>query len=200
MALLADLVGVSRKVADTSSRLAKTAELAGCLRGLVAAEIPVALSYLSGEIPQGKLGVAWSELQRGAGSEPATGPSLTLREADAAFAAIAATRGEGASAARAARLEALFSRATAEERDFLARLIVGELRQGALKGLMLEAVAAAAELPLDAVRQAAMSAGGMAEVAQAALTEGAAGLERFSIRVMRPVLPMLSQSADDVGE
>jgi DNA ligase-1 len=200
MTQLADIVAASRRVADTGSRLAKIAELAACLRGLEREEVPVALPYLSGEARQGKLGVAWSELQQGMVSAAIPSASLRVLDVDDVFAAVAATKGKGASAERARRLAALFARATAEERDFLARLIVGELRQGALKGLMLEAVAAAAALPVEEVRKAAMSAGGMAEVAQAALAEGAAGLARFSIRVMQPVLPMLSQPARDIEE
>ncbi|HEX6002443.1 MAG TPA: ATP-dependent DNA ligase, partial [Burkholderiales bacterium] len=95
---------------------------------------------------------------------------------------------------------ALFSRATAEERDFLVRLIVGELRQGALKGVMAEALASAADVPAAALRRAATFAGNLSEVAQIALAEGAAGLTRFSIRLMQPVLPMLSQPAQDTDE
>jgi DNA ligase-1 len=200
MTLLADLAAVSRRVSETASRLAKIRELAGCLRGLTPDEIPIATAFLTGETRQGKLGLSYAELHYGASGTPAPQHSLTLNEVDAAFAELAATSGKGASAVRAGRLAALFSRATMEERDFLARLIVGELRQGALKGLMLEAIAAAAEIPVAEVRRAAMSAGGMAEVAQAALAEGVTGLTRFAIRLMQPVLPMLSQSADSVDE
>ncbi|MBA3572864.1 MAG: ATP-dependent DNA ligase, partial [Pyrinomonadaceae bacterium] len=173
--------------------------MAGCLRRLTPDEIPIAIVFLTGETHQGKLGLAYAELHYGASDTPAPQPSLTLKEVDAAFAELA-TSGKGASAVRAERLAALFSRATTDERDFLARLIVGELRQGALKGLMLEAVSAAAEIPVAEVRRAAMSAGGIAEVARAALAEGVRGLARFSIRLMQPVLPMLAQSADSVDE
>ena len=138
-------------------------------------EIPIAIAFLSGETCQGKLGVSYATLQ-GAQAAHASQPSLTLQEVDAAFAEIAQIKGKGASARRAERLQALFDRATAEEQDFLVRLIVGELRQGALRGLMLEAIAAAADIPVAAVRRAAMSAGGLGEVARAALTEGAEGL------------------------
>lgn len=200
MTLLADLAGVSRRVSGTASRLAKIRELAGCLRGLTPDEIPIAIAFLTGETRQGKLGLAHAELHYGARGTLAPQPSLTLKEVDAAFAELAATSGKGARAMRAERLAALFSRAAMEERDFLARLIVGELRQGALKGLMLEAVSAAAEIPVAEVRRAAMSAGGIAEVACAALAQGVRGLARFSIRLMQPVLPMLSQSADSVDE
>ncbi len=190
---------MSRRVSGTASRLAKIRELAGCLRRLTPDEIPIAIVFLTGETHQGKLGLAYAELHYGASDTPAPQPSLTLKEVDAAFAELA-TSGKGASAVRAERLAALFSRATTDERDFLARLIVGELRQGALKGLMLEAVSAAAEIPVAEVRRAAMSAGGIAEVARAALAEGVRGLARFSIRLMQPVLPMLAQSADSVNE
>ena len=120
-----------------------------------------------------------------------------MHDVDAAFDMLAAVKGAGANARRVELLQALMARATEEEQDFLARLIVGELRQGALQALVLEAVAAASGISLAEVRKSAMSAGGLSEVAQVALSEGAAGLARFSIRLMQPVLPMLSQSAND---
>ena len=200
MSLLADLAAVSRRVAGTPSRLEKIRELASYLRGIGPEEMPVAIAYLSGHTRQSKLGVSYAALHGAHGIPPQASPSLTLAETDAALAAIAATGGKGSGALRASHLAGLFALATAEEQDFLARLIVGELRQGALKGVMVEAIASAAGQPAAGVRRAIMSAGGLGEVAQAALTEGAAGLSRFSIRLMQPVLPMLSQSADDVAE
>ena len=200
MTLLADIATASRHVAQTSSRLAKIRELADCLRRVSPGEIPIAIAYLSGDTRQGKLGVAYATLQSVRHQAPARQSSLTLQEVDAQLAALANVTGKGADAAREERLASLFERATAEERDFLVRLIVGELRQGALKGVMTEAIAAAADIPVAAVRRAAMSAGTLTEVAQVALTEGAAGLTRFAIRLMQPVLPMLSQPAQDTDE
>jgi len=200
MTLLAEVAAVSRRVSETTSRLAKMRELSACLRSAAPDEIPIAIAFLSGETRQGKLGVSYAALQAGQQTGTAARPSLTLQEVDAAFAALSTTSGKGAAARRAGQISALFSRATAEEQDFLVRLIVGELRQGALKGLMLDAIARAADVPLDAVRRAAMSAGGTGDVAQAVLTEGVKGLARFSIRLMQPVLPMLSQSVDDTDE
>jgi DNA ligase-1 len=200
MTLFAELAATSRTIAGTSSRLAKVRALAGFLRTLAPDEIAIAIAYLSGETRQGRLGIAYASLRDlQPGSAPVQ-PALTLADVDAAFAELASTSGKGSAVRRNERLSALFARATAPERDFLARLIVGELRQGALKGIMADAVAAAADLPAAAVRRAAMFAGGMEEAAQAALTAGAAGLERFSIRLLRPVLPMLSQPAQDTDE
>ena len=200
MALLADLAQVSRDVAATSSRLAKIRALSAFLRKLDADEIPIAIAFLSGETRQGKLGIAYAALRDAEHGAPPATAALALKDVDAEFAGFAATSGKGSAASRARRLHALFAHATAEEREFLARLIVGELRQGALKGLMVEAIAAAAGLPLSVIRRAAMSAGGMEDVARAALTEGEAGLAQFSIRLMQPVLPMLSQSAETTEE
>ena len=197
MTLLADIVSVSRHVSETSSRLAKIREIAACLKRVEHDEIPIAIAYLSGETPQGKLGVAYATLQSARVDPPPSQPALMLREVDAHLSALAAVSGKGSAAVREERIAALFGRATAEERDFLTRLIVGELRQGALKGVMAEALAAAAEVPATAVRRAAMSAGSLAEVARVALTEGAMGLTRFAIRLMQPVLPMLSQPTPD---
>jgi DNA ligase 1 len=199
MTLLARIAETSRKVAETPSRLGKTRELASCLRSVQPDEIAIAIAYLSGETCQGKLGLSYASM-RAAQAAPAPAPSLELREVDAAFAEIAHIKGKGANERRAERLRSVFANATAAEQDFLVRLIVGELRQGALRGLMLDAIAAAAQIDGDAVRRAAMSAGGLAEVARAAMTEGASGLSRFTIRLMQPLLPMLSQSAESVED
>jgi len=200
MTLLADIVAASERVAPTSSRLAKIRELAACLRGVAPEEIPIAIAYLSGETRQGKLGVAYATLRSVRDQAPPNAPVLTLKEVDTHLSALAQVSGKGAAALREERLAMLVARATRAERDFLVRLIVGELRQGALKGVMAEAIAAAADVPAAAVRRAAMSAGNLAEVAQVALAEGAAGLTRFSIRLMQPMLPMLSQPAQDTDE
>jgi DNA ligase-1 len=125
--------------------------------------------------------------------------SLALTEVDAALERLRATTGKGSAGARAEQLGALFARAGADERDFLARLLVGELRQGALEGVMLDAIARASGLAAADVRRSAMYAGGLAAVAKAALTEGAAGLARFASQLLRPVQPMLATPADDVA-
>lgn len=198
MTLLADIVAVSQRVAQTSSRLAKVRELAACLRAIAAEEIAIAIAYLSGDTPQGKLGVAYATLRSVALAPPPAVPALTLQEVDAHLSALAALGGKRSAALKEARIAALFDRATALERDFLLRLMIGELRQGALKGIMTEAIAAATEIPAATVRRAAMSAGSLTDVARVALIEGAVALTRFSIRLMQPVLPMLSQPAANI--
>jgi DNA ligase-1 len=196
--LLAEVVRASAAVAATSSRLAKTKLIADCLRALEPHEIEIALPYLSGDIRQGKLTVGYSALQSAMGN-PAPSASLTINDVDAAFRDLKTVKGKGAASRRSSELRNLFSRATAEEQDFLLRLIVGELRQGALEGVMLEAVAAAAGLPVAEVRRAATFAGGLPRVARAGLAGGRAALERFQIRLMQPVLPMLAQPAENVA-
>ena len=192
MTLLADVVRTSAQVGANASRLAKIAALAERLRSLERDEVGIALPYLSGDIRQGKLALGYKTLNPGNAASAAT---LTLREVDAAFELLKSSKGRGSAAQRGEVLKELFERATADEQDFLVRLIVGELRQGALEGVMLEALASAAGLPAAQVRRAAMIAGGIAPVAQAALAEGAKGLERFSIAPLRPILPMLAQPA-----
>jgi len=200
MTALAALVDTSRRVAETGSRLAKRDAIAACLRTAAPDEVGIAVAFLSGETRQGRLGIGYAtlgELRRGA---PASAPSLTLREVDGMLERVAATGGKGSAGERARQLGELFARATRAEQDFLVRLLVGELRQGALEGVMIEAIAAAAGLPLADVRRAAMFAGDLGAVARAAIAEGAAGLARFSIRALQPVRPMLAQPAEDVGD
>jgi DNA ligase-1 len=195
---LAELVSASARVAATASRLAKIRELAAFLQPLSREEIAIALPYLSGEIRQGKLAVGYAALQA-ARAEPAAAPTLTLLDVDHAFGALKGVKGKGAAEHRAGALRELFGRATREEQDFLVRLIVGELRQGALEGVMVEAVAAAAGLPPPEVRRAVAFAGAIAPVAAAALSGGATALAQFSVRLMQPVLPMLAQPAEDMA-
>jgi DNA ligase-1 len=198
MTRLSELVTASRRVGATARRLAKVAELAALLRRLEADEIELAVAYLSGETPQGKLGIGHATLAdaRSGGARSAT---LELREVDDALGALAQTKGKGSAGARTRRLGELFARATRDEQDFLVRLLVGELRQGALEGVMVDAIAQAAALPVADVRRAAMYAGGLAAVARAALIEGASGLARFAIRLLQPVQPMLAQPAASIA-
>ena len=147
MTLLAELVETSRRVAETPSRNAKTAELAACLRKLAPAEIETGVAYLSGETRQGRSGIGYALLRDARPAARAAEPSLTIGDVDSALARIASITGAGSKGERIRILSELFARATDEERDFLVRLLLGELRQGALESLMIDAVAAAASLP-----------------------------------------------------
>ena len=197
--LLAAVVDVSGRVAQTGSRLAKRDAIAACLGQSEPDEIETLVAYLSGEVRQGRIGVGYATLAALRGT-PAMQPGLTVGEVDAALGRIAATRGKGSAEARAGQLRALFERATAAEQDFLVRLIVGELRQGALEGVMIEAIAAAAGVPVPAVRRAAMVAGSLGAIARVAMTEQTGGLAAFAIALHRPVQPMLAQPAADIGD
>lgn len=198
MTLLAEVVRTSAAVAATPSRLEKTRLIADCLRALEPGEVEIALPYLSGDIRQGRITLGYATLQS-TGGNPAAASTLSVSEVDSKFEALKSVKGKGAASARQALLKDLFGKATSQEQDFLLRLIVGELRQGALEGVMLEAVAAATGLPAAEVRRAATFAGAIAPVARAALAGGREALARFSVRLMQPVLPMLAQSAEDLA-
>jgi len=197
---LIELVEVSQLVASTRSRLEKIGTLAAWLRRLPAAEIDIGVRFLSGETRQSKLGVGPATVvQARAGASPSRS-TLSLTDVDAMLGAIAAASGKGAAGERTRLLSSLFAQASAAEQDFLTRLLFGELRQGALLGIMQDALAQAAHVTLAQVRRASMVAGGLAAVACAALTEGEAGLQCFALRVFQPVLPMLAQPAQDVHD
>jgi DNA ligase-1 len=200
MTRLADLVQASDAVAQTASRLAKRDAIAACLRAAALDEVEIAVALLSGEMRTGRVGVGYASLKDLRGAAASSEPSLTLHDVDSALVRIAATTGKGSAAARAGQLAQLFAQATRTEQDFLVRLLIGELRQGALEGVMIEAVAAAAAVSESDVRRAAMFAGDLGAVAHVALTQGAPGLARIAIKLERPVQPMLAQSAEDVAE
>jgi DNA ligase-1 len=198
--LLAKLAQVSAEVASSRERRAKTALLARCLTEALADERVLSALYLSGQIRQAKLGVAYAQLH-GLREVPAAAlPSLTIAQLDGALETISVTRGAGSVARRVQVLSELYGRATSEEQSFLTRLLLGELRQGALEPVLLEAVAQAAQVSSGDVRRARMLAGDLAQVIEAAFTEGATGLARFDIVPLRPVLPMLAEPAADIDE
>lgn len=199
MTLLAELVQTSRRVAATRSRLAKVRELADCLARLNPDEIGTATSWLSGALPQGRSGLAWRSVQAACG-EPAREPTLQVAEVQRSLDDIIVLRGSGSNARRSAALRALFARATGDEQDFLARLIAGELRQGALEGVMLDAIAMASGVDAAAIRRAAMFAPGPGPLAAAALQQGAEGLAAFGLTLFSPAAPMLAQTAADPGQ
>ena len=191
--LLVRIAETSADVAATSSRLAKVKRIAECLAEASPEEVSVAVAYLSGELPQGTVGVGWSALRDL--PSPAETPSLTVLEVDAAVSRLQAITGKGSQAARREELAGVFSRATAGEQRLLVGLFLGELRQGALEGVMADAVAKAAEIPIADVRRAAMLAGDLRTVAAAAMRDGVPGLAQFRLTPLQPITPMLAQTA-----
>jgi len=197
--LLDEIARTSTDVAATSSRLAKIARLADCLSHASPDEVAVAVAYLSGFLPQGTIGVGWAALRE---LPPPASPTsaLELLEVHEAVSRIAAIAGRGSQAARRDALAELFGRATGGEQRFLTGLLLGELRQGALEGVVVEAVAKAADVPVAQVRRAAMVTGDLGIVASAALAEGQDGLSRFGLTVLQPIQPMLAQTGDDLED
>src|SRR4051794_10286786 len=196
--LLADVVAASSEVAATSARSAKITRLADLLRAGGAQHAPVLVPWLAGETRQRRTGIGWATLRDA--PPPAAEPSLAVAEVDAALEAAAGLAGTGSTTARRELVHGLFVRATADEQAFLRALLSGELRQGALEGVMLDAGARAADVRGVGVRRAAMLCGAAAPVAVAAMTAGAAGLDEFRLQVGRPLQPMLAATAASVEE
>jgi DNA ligase-1 len=196
---LADLVSASNEVAATSSRSRKIAILADLLRRLEPSEVTMATGFLSGLPRQGRVGVGYSTIY-GIEQGPAREPSLMIGDLDDAIAEIQEVTGSGSAGRRRALLTGLLGRATEAEADFIRRLFTGELRQGALAGLMADAIAKAAEVPGDLARRALMLTGDLPRTAEIALTSGEEGLRAVGFELFRPVLPMLAGTASSVGE
>jgi DNA ligase-1 len=199
MTLLAEVVAASEDVAATSSRSRKTAILAELLGRLEGPEIGIAVGFLSGVPRQGRVGVGYSAVY-GIDCPPAAGASLTIDEVDRAITLIQAATGSGSATTRRELLRALLERATAHEGDFLRRLLTGGLRQGALAGLMADAVARAAGVPGDLVRRALMLSGDLTRTAEIAIADGEAGLREVGFELFRPIFPMLASTAGSVAE
>ncbi|MCU1465716.1 MAG: ATP-dependent ligase [Actinomycetia bacterium] len=216
--LLNVVVETSEAVGATRSRRAKIEALATVLRACAPDEIATVVNLLTGEPRQGRIGVGWATLsavRRAAEASTTPGddsdgaalqpvhvpePNVTVAELDAALHRVAATTGSGSAGARRQILVDLFARATPAEADFVVRLLTGELRQGALAGLMADAIARAGGVPATTVRRAAMLGGDLADTARRALTGGEAALVEVGLEVLRPVQPMLAASAATVAE
>ena len=194
--LLDEVAETSSAVAASSARLAKVERLAACLRRLDPGEVHPGVAFLSGELRQRQIGVGWAALRQA--PQPAAAPSLTVAEVDAGFERIGRLAGPGSQGERRRLLAELLGRATASEQRFLVRLLSGELRQGALEGVMVEAIARAAGVPGAEVRRALMLRGALGPVAQVALARGVPGLRQFRLEVGRPLQPMLAQTAISV--
>jgi DNA ligase-1 len=195
----ADLVATSQRVAATRSRREKAEHLAALLRALAPGEIGIAVAFLSGELGQGRIGVGFATVRSVMAAPPIEGPAATLAEVDATLSAVAATAGTGSAGERGRLLSSLMARLGRDERAFLAGILTGELRQGAEDGVMADALARAASIPLADLRRALMIAP-RAEVARAVLEGGAAGLGRFRLVPLRPVQPMLAETARDIDD
>jgi DNA ligase 1 len=197
--LLADVVAASRNVTDTSSRSAKVAILAELLRRLDPGEIAAAVGFLAGSPRQGRVGIGYStiyKIERG----PAGDTSLDIDALDRAISDVQNTTGSGSAAKREEILGQLLARATEQEADFVKRLFTGGLRQGALAGLMVDAISKAADVPGEIVRRALMLSGDLTRTAEIAMTEGEEGLRDVGFEIFRPIFPMLASTAANVPE
>ncbi|MDJ0497989.1 MAG: ATP-dependent DNA ligase [Acidimicrobiia bacterium] len=196
--LLRDIVETSQKVAATSGRNDKIVLLAGAVRALVGRELPIGVSYLAGVVPQGAFGVGYASMRDL--PQPAVEPTLDLTAVDETLDAAAGVGGTGSAAARQAVMDGLFARATPDEQEFLAALLVGGLRQGASERLMMDAVAKAFGVPATVVRRATMFTGDVSEVAVVAAAGGREAVAGIGLQLFRPVLPMLAKTAASVEE
>ncbi|MCA1645416.1 MAG: ATP-dependent DNA ligase [Chloroflexi bacterium] len=196
--LLCEIVETSAAVGQTPGRLAKIERVAACLRRLEPDEAAIGVAYLSSQLRQRQIGVGYAALHDL--PEPAASSSLTLAAVDAALETIGHLAGRDSQAERRRHLMTLFGRATDSEQEFLSRLIMGELRQGALEGVMLDALARAIGAPLVELRRAVMLRGDLGVVAEAGLRDGPTGLAVFRLQVGQPLQPMLAQSATSVAQ
>ncbi len=199
MTLLADVVSASSEVAETSSRSRKVAILAELLRRLDPGEVAICVGFLSGVPRQGRVGVGYSTIY-GVKEISASEPSLTVGEVDVTIFEIESATGPGSAARRRQLLGSVFGRATEDEGDFLRRLLTGELRQGALAGVMADAVARAAGVPADIARRALMLSGDLTRTAEIAMSGGEQGLREVGFELFRPILPMLASTATSVDD
>jgi DNA ligase 1 len=197
--LLADVVAASQEVAETNARSRKVAILAELLERLDPDEVAVAAGLLSGVPRQGRVGVGYSTIH-GIESAPEKEPMLTVADLDTAISQIQAATGSGSGARRTELLAGLFDRATEPEAGFVRRLFTGELRQGALAGLMVDAVAKAAGVPAALARRALMLSGDLTRTADLAMREGADGLREVGFELFRPIFPMLASTAESVAD
>ncbi|MBJ7290521.1 ATP-dependent DNA ligase [Williamsia sp.] len=195
---LADVIETSRVVGSTPGRKAKIAAVAELIAAAGPDEIHPVVGWLSGELRQGRIGIGWRTLSA-ARPDPAAQTSLSVGDVDAALTGLTTISGSGSTARRREALVSLLGAATADEQDFLVRLITGELRQGALEGVATDAIALASQIPQAAVRRAVMLSGDLGATARAAMIDGADALAAFRLTVGRPIRPMLASPGESMA-
>lgn len=200
--LLARVVEASHRIAETTKRREKTDILAVLLRQVRPDEVEPSVAFLSGSIRQGRIGIGFATLQQTGGTmqQAAESPILEINHVDQTLGHIAQVQGSGAEQRRRQLLADLLAKATRDEQHFLVRLLAGELRQGALEGIMLEALSKASGVAMERIRRASMMAGSPIAISRAVLEHGETGLAQFDIQLFRPVQPMLAGTAEDVAE
>ncbi|MEM7288691.1 MAG: ATP-dependent DNA ligase, partial [Actinomycetota bacterium] len=196
---LAALVETSAAVGATRSRKEKTAALAELLSATAPDEVALVVALIAGDPRQGRIGIGWSTLSA-VETTPAAEASLTVADLDVLLDEVAATTGEGSTAARHELLRAVLAAATEAEADFMRRLLLGELRQGANEGLVVEGVAKASGVKAAVVRRALMLSGDLGLVTETAVTAGAEGLAAIGLQLGRPMRPMLASTASGVSD
>ena len=197
---LNDLVNVSSAVSATRSRLKKRALLGDCLRAAEKHEIRLIVNYLAGAMPQGRIGLGPAMVSAALDGAATGTRAVPLTEVDQRLSDIASMQGAGSKQAKTDAFGGLLSQVGEDEQRFLAGLVLGEVRQGALEGVLIDGIAEASALPADAIRRAVMLAADPAPVAQAALVDGLPGLQAFRLHVLSPVRPMLAQPSDTLAD
>ncbi len=200
MPFLKNLVEISERVSATTKKKGKASLLAHFLREAKGKEIFLVAFYLSGELPQGRLGVGWAMLQEALKESSFQSNPVSLIDLDRYFEIIAEEKGPGSSRRKIQIFREVFSRSDEKEKEFLVKLIMGEIRHGALKGLVLEAVAQASSLSADRLQRSFMFSGNIGEVARTAMEEGASGLSRFQPSLFHPISPMLASPVEGEEE
>lgn len=200
MRRFADFTELCRRLATTPGRLDKRRLTAEYLQALEAEDVAPAVDFLTGRAFPATDPRALNVRGLPPGPPEPVGPPLTLADVASAFAEVAATTGAGARRARDERLTALVARASLAEREILARIVGGEMRTGVSDGLVLEAIAQAANADPAIVRRAALFLGDLSSVAALARQGGAAALAGARPRLFVPLLPMLAELAPDFDE
>ncbi len=194
--LLRDIVTVSKRVRETTRKKEKIFLISDFLKNCRGKEISIASSYLSGEIPQQSLGIGWGILEKVISTSLLNPKNINLIEVDQFLNEISSLSGKGSLEKKVKLLQDLFSSIDEEEKQFIAGLITGELRQGALVGIVIDAITEASNIPEQLIQQAFMLSGNIGEVARVALEEGVSGLSSFKPRLFKPISPMLANTAE----
>jgi DNA ligase-1 len=198
---LAGLAETSEALRATSARKAKTELLSELLGQLAPAEIVPAIGFLLATPRQGAIGVGWATVARLDASDEEPSPyEPDIRGFDALLSDVMVTVGSGSEAARGAKISRFLANCDDAEEAFVRRVLVGDARQGALAGVMTDAVAKASGVKLAAMRRAVMLRGDLGEAAAIALIEGPEAIATVDLEVGRPIQPMLASTSTGAAE
>ncbi|HEX4921361.1 MAG TPA: hypothetical protein VFV92_11550, partial [Candidatus Bathyarchaeia archaeon] len=156
-----ELAQLCQSVEATSKRTEKTELISSFLRKISIDEVQPTALFLAGRaFPESDprvLEVSYatiSEVGKNLGQKRLMDHPLTILEVFRTLGRIAETSGSRSRDKKTSLLQTLFTQASTVEAEYLVRMMLGEMRIGAVEGVLLDAISSASRVNKELIRRA----------------------------------------------